>query len=108
MKPAIKGGYRIYNHRHFPNDLHAKFVKLKKDTGKTIEFLIVAHLELAFEMGGESKLALKSGDNSIKKISRIENESSWDLARTMMKNDANISEDLCMPFDVVPIQEETI
>lgn len=111
MKPTIPGGCRVYNHRHFPNTLHAQFVKLKKDTGKTIEYLIVAYLELAIEMGGRSKSGLETGNISIKPVSQIKNDSSWELASSMIKNvgdiQPTISEDLCMPYDVVAVGEET-
>ena len=124
MKTTIQGGCRVYNHRHFPNILHAKFVQLKKDTGKTIEFLIVAHLELALEMGSVSLKVLDNGAKPSKETLPISNDSTWELVKVTNTKIPNrlftlhskiistkipvISEDLCMPHDVVAIEEEIV
>ena len=108
MKTTIPGGSLVYNHRHLPNILHAKFVQLKKDTGKTIEFLKVAHFELALEMGGVSLKALNNGSKPTKETLPIKNDSTWELVKPVGTKIPVISEDLCMPYDVVAIEEEIV
>lgn len=115
MKATIPGGCRIYNHRHFPNRLHAKFLELKKKTGKTLEELIIIHLEFALEMGGVSKSRIRAGVDSIKTVSKIENargskienDRTWHLVKGMINGIPTLSDDMIMPKNIIPLMEET-